>query len=77
MGATSVLWRISSTVRDTVSTVGVSVSTVGDNISSVDVAQYSRDKDAKYYKFSNNLRIFSRVYFASKSDRSGIAGLKC
>ena len=41
----------------------------GDNISTVEVAQYSGDKDLKYYKFSKNLEIFSRAYFASKSDR--------
>ena len=41
----------------------------GDNISSVEVAQYSGDKDLKYYEFSKNLEIFSRAYFASKSDR--------
>ena len=27
------------------------------------------DKDLKYYEFSKNLEIFSRAYFASKSDR--------
>ena len=41
----------------------------GDNISTVEVAQYSGDKDLKYYEFSKNLVIFSRAYFASKSDR--------
>ena len=61
-GITSVLWRVFSTV-------GVSFSTVGDNISTVEVAQYSGDKDLKYYEFSKNLKIFSRAYFASKSDR--------
>ena len=40
-----------------------------DNISTVEVAQYSGDKDLKYYEFSKNLEIFSRAYFASKSDR--------
>ena len=45
------------------------ISTVGDNISTVEVAQYSGDKDLKYYEFSKNLEIFSRAYFASKSDR--------
>ena len=39
-----------------------------DNISNVEVAQYSGDKDLKYYEFSKNLEIFSRAYFASKSD---------
>ena len=48
---------------------GDSISTVGDNISTVEVAQYSGDKDFKYYEFSKNLEIFSRAYFASKSDR--------
>ena len=38
-------------------------------MSTVEVAQYSGDKDLKYYEFSKNLEIFSRVYFASKSDR--------
>ena len=61
-GITSVLWRVFSTVGDT-------FSTVGDNISTVEVAQYSGDKDLKYYEFSKNLEIFSRAYFASKSDR--------
>ena len=44
-------------------------STVGDNINTVEVAQYNRDKDLKYYEFSKNLEIFSRAYLASKSDR--------
>ena len=60
-GITSVLWRVFSTVGDT-------FSTVGDNIRTVEVAQYSGDKDLKYYEFSKNLEIFSRAYFASKSD---------
>ena len=42
---------------------------MGDNISTGKVAQYSGDKDLKYYEFSNNLEIFSRTYFASKSGR--------
>ena len=58
-----------STVEDTFSTVGVNFSTVGNNISTVEVCQYSRDKDLKYYEFLKNLEIFSRAYFASKSDR--------
>ena len=58
-----------STVGDNISTVGDNISTVGDNISTVEVAQYSGDKDLKYYEFSKNLEIFSRAYFASKSDR--------
>ena len=41
----------------------------GDNISTVEVVQYNGDKDLKYYKFSKNLEIFSRAYFASKSHR--------
>ena len=48
---------------------GDNISTVGDNISTVEVAQYSGDNDLKYYEFSKNLEIFSRAYFASKSDR--------
>ena len=45
-------------------------STVGDNISTVEVAQYSGDTgDLKYYEYSKNFEIFSRAYFASKSDR--------
>ena len=40
----------------------------GDNISTVEVALYSGDKDLKYYEFSENLEIFSRAYFTSKSD---------
>ena len=38
------------------------------NISTVEVAQYSGDKDLEYYEFSKNLEIFTRAYFASKSD---------
>ena len=57
-----------STVGDNFSTVGDTFSTVGDTFSTVGDTQYSRDKDLKYYKFSKNLEIFSRVYFASKSD---------
>ena len=57
-GITSVLWRVFSTVGDT-------FSTVGDNISTVEAAQYSVDKDFRYY----NLKILSRAYFAVKSDR--------
>ena len=68
-GITSVLWRVFSTVGGYFSTVGDNISTVGDNISTVEVAQYSGDKDLKYYEFSKNLEIFSRAYFASKSDR--------
>ena len=45
-----------------------SFSTVGDNISAVEVTRCSGDKDLKYYEFSKNLEIFSRAYFASKSD---------
>ena len=55
-GITSVQWGIPSVQWE-------------DNISTVEVAQYSGDKDLKYYKFSKNLAIFSRAYFASKSDR--------
>ena len=39
-----------------------------DNIITVEVAQYSGDKDLKYYEFLKNLEIFSRAYLASKSD---------
>ena len=35
----------------------------------MEVAQYSGDKDLKYYKFSKNLEIFTRAYFVSKSHR--------
>ena len=65
-----------STVGDNISTVegfntmGDTFSTVGDNISTVELAQCSGDKDLKYYEFSKNLEIFSRAYFASKSDRA-------
>ena len=48
---------------------GISFSTVGDNISTVEVIQYSGDTDLKYYEFSKNLEIFSRAYFATKSDQ--------
>ena len=47
---------------------GVSFSTVGDNISTVQVIQYSGDKDLKCYEFPKNLEIFSRAYFALQSD---------
>ena len=54
---------------DTFSTVGIP--SVESRITPVlwRFAQYSRDKDLKYYEFSKNLEIFSRSYFASKSDR--------
>ena len=55
-GITSVQWGITSVLWR-------------DNISTVEVVQYSGDKDLKYYEFSKNLEIFSRAYFASKSDR--------
>ena len=73
-----------STVGDNISTVegiqysggylqysggGITSVQWGDNISTVEVAQYSGDKGLKYYDFSKNLEIFSRAYFASKSDR--------
>ena len=45
------------------------ISSVEDNISTVEVIQYSADKDLKYYEFSKNLEIFFRAYFTSKSDR--------
>ena len=69
VGVTSVLWRVFGTVGDTISTVGIPSVQWRDNISTVEVAQYSGDKDLKYYEFSKNLEIFSRAYFASKSDR--------
>ena len=31
--------------------------------------QYCGDKDLKFYEFSKNLKIFSRVYFASQSNQ--------
>ena len=60
---------ILAVLRRVLSTVGVSFSTVGDNISTVEAAQYSGDKDLKYYEFPKNLEIFSRAFFVSKSDR--------
>ena len=69
VGITSVLQRVCSTVGRYLQYSGDNISTVGDNISTVEVAQYSRDKDLKYYEFSKNLEIFFRAYFASKSDR--------
>ena len=54
---------------DTFSTVGGTFSTVEDTFNTVEVVQYSGDKDLKYHEFSKNLEIFSRVYFASQSDR--------
>ena len=62
-GITSVQWGIPSVQW------GITSVWWGDNISTVEVAQYSGDKDLKYYEFSKNLEIFSRAYFASKSDR--------
>ena len=35
---------------------GDNISTVGDNISTVEVAQYSGDKDLKYYEFCKESR---------------------
>ena len=69
MGDTSVLWRVFSTVG--IPSVQWEIPSVQweDNISTVEVAQYSEDKDLKYYEFSKNLEIFSRAHFASKSDR--------
>ena len=49
--------------------MGDTFSTVGDNISTVEIIQYSGDKDLKYYAFSKNLEIFSRAHFASQSNR--------
>ena len=63
-GGYSVQWGIPSVQW------GVSFSAVGDTISTVEVAQYSGDKDLKYYEFSKILEVFSRAYFTSKSDRS-------
>ena len=69
-GITSVLWRVFSTVGGYLQySGGITSVQWGDNISTVEVAQYSGDKDLKYYEFSKNLEIFSRAYFASKSDR--------
>ena len=48
---------------------GDSFSTVRDNISTVEVIQYSGDKDLNDCELSKNLEIFSRAYFASQSDR--------
>ena len=62
-GGYSVQWGIPSVQW------GITSVQWGDNISTVEVAQYSRDKDLKYYEFSKNLEIFSRAYFASKSDQ--------
>ena len=42
---------------------------MGDIISTVEVIQFSGDKDLNYYEFSKYLEIFSRAYFASQSDR--------
>ena len=71
------LWRVFSTVggylqySGGITSVQWGITSVqwGDNISTVEVAQYSGDKDLKYYEFSKNLVIFSRAYFTSKSDR--------
>ena len=42
---------------------------MGDNISTVEVIQYSGDKDLKYYEYSKNFEFFSRASLASQSDR--------
>ena len=68
-GITSVQWGIASVLWRVFSTVGIPSVQWGDNISTVKVAQYGGDKDLTYYEFSKNLEIFSRAYFASKSDR--------
>ena len=61
---------------DTFSTVGDTFSTVGDNISTVEVAQYSGDKDLKYYEFSKNLEIFSEL-ISLRNQIDHITGLNC
>ena len=48
----------------------------GDNISSVEVIQYSVDKDLKYYEFSKNLEIFPEL-ISLRNHIDHIAVLKC
>ena len=50
------MWDNSSTCG------GIASVHVGDTFSTVEVVQYSGDKDLKYYGFSKNLEIFSGVY---------------
>ena len=52
-GIPSVQWGIPSVQW------GITSVQWGDNISTVEVAQYSGDKDFKYYEFSKNFKIFS------------------
>ena len=56
----------SSTCGGYLQYIGGTFSTVGDNISTMEVAQYSGDKDLKYYEFSKNLYIFFRSLFRFK-----------
>ena len=59
-GGYSVQWE------DTFSIVGDTFSTVGDNISTVEVAQYSGDRDVKYYEFSIKPRHLFQSLFCFK-----------
>ena len=52
------------------------ISTVGDNISTVEVAQYSGDKDFKYYEFSKNLKSFPEL-ISLRNQIGHITGLNC
>ena len=65
---TSLQWGITSAPWREFSTVGDTFSTVVDNINTVEAAQYSGGEYLKRYGFLKNLEIFSRAYFASKSD---------
>ena len=65
-----------STVGDNIITVGDNIIAVGDNITTVELAQYSGDKDLKYYEFSKNLKIFSKL-ISLQNQIGHITGLNC
>ena len=65
-----------STVGDNISTVGDNISTVGDNISTVEVAQYSGDKDLKYYEFQRISKSFPEL-ISLRNQIGHITGLNC
>ena len=61
-GGYSVHWGITSVhAGDNISTVE-GLSTVGDNISTMEVAQYSEDKDFRYYDFQRISKSFPELF---------------